>query len=166
MEKKPAKYCTTYGPPLTMSSFSSPFEDLINQMTNEVFSAFPNRVKSMTSVAYPKTDVYKRGQDLVLEAFVPFVKKEDLRVEWSDSNVLTISGEVSEEHKSDSKGKDYYLKELRRSNFSRSFIIPEENIKSHTGIEAHLDEGGILKVVVKNSFVEPKPPERKLIEIT
>jgi HSP20 family protein len=61
-----------------------------------------------------------RGEDLVLEAHLPGIKLDEVKVEVSDG-VLSVSGERREEHEGEEGGRE----EQRRA-FSRSAILPRD----------------------------------------
>ncbi len=139
--------------------FYSPFEAYFDQVFNDFLSEFPSTIKTINQGnslrTYPKTDIYAEGSDVVVEALVPFVKKENLEVKL-DGNVLLISGSCGET--TESKDRGYILKEIKRSKFTRSFSIPEEIKKNIQDMDASLNDG-VLKIVLKGAM--EKPPSLK-----
>ncbi len=71
----------------------------------------------------PSVDIFEDGDDVVVKAEIPGVKKEDLDVTITD-NSLTISGEKKQEEKVDKK--DFHRVERSYGTFSRSFRLPED----------------------------------------
>jgi HSP20 family protein len=68
-------------------------------------------------------DVIEADGKFTVSVAVSGMSKEDVDVEVSPENVLTIRGRISEEHRSPENG-TYYLRELRRSAFERSLSLP------------------------------------------
>ncbi|KAM0828332.1 hypothetical protein ACQ4PT_067624 [Festuca glaucescens] len=95
----------------------------------------------------------------VFKADLPGVKKEEVKVEVEDGNVLVVSGERTKE-KEDKKEK-WHRVERSSGKFVRRFQLPE-NAKMEE-VKAGL-ENGVLTVTVPK--VEIKKPEVKAIEIS
>jgi len=129
-----------------MSVRSSGFEDFYNMLDdffNDTWSA-PRR--SLLSDTF-KVDVQENENEYCIDAELPGVKKEDLRLEMNEGR-LTISVErgesQSEEHK------NYIHRERRYSSMQRSIYLREA---SPDGISAKL-ENGVLNILV------PKQPKK------
>lgn len=90
----------------------------------------------------PSCDMYEEGNELVVKADLPGVKKEDIKVDLS-GNMITISGEKKEEEKTEREG--YYRFERSHGSFYRRFDLPEgfdtDKVKAHY-------EDGVLEVRV------------------
>ena len=73
--------------------------------------------------AYPRVDIFERDGSYVIEADVPGLNKEDLRVSL-DEGVLTIQGERKQEKREDHP----HVHRLERlyGGFTRSFTLPED----------------------------------------
>ncbi|XP_051222833.1 16.9 kDa class I heat shock protein 1 [Lolium perenne] len=95
----------------------------------------------------------------VFKADLPGVKKEEVKVEVEDGNVLVVSGERSRE-KEDKNDKWHHV-ERSSGKFVRRFRLPE-NAKVEE-VKAGL-ENGVLTVTVPK--VEVKKPEVKAIDIS
>jgi HSP20 family protein len=97
------------------------------------------RLAEMKEVA-PSCDMYEEGNELVVKADLPGVKKEDIKVDVS-GNMITISGEKKKEEKSEQEG--YYRFERSYGSFYRRFDLPEgldtDKVKAHY-------EDGVLEV--------------------
>jgi len=91
-----------------------------------------------------------------IEVDLPGVKKEDIHVDVSEDNVLTISGE--RKTKEEVKEKDYYKCESSYGKFSRSFTLPSnadaESISANS-------EDAVLEVVIPK-LKEAKSASRKI----
>ena len=95
----------------------------------------------------------------VFKADLPGVKKEEVKVEMEDGNVLVISGERSKEE--EDKYDKWHRVERSSGKFLRRFRLPE-NAKTDQ-VKAGL-ENGVLTVTVPKA--EEKKPEVKAIEIS
>ncbi|MDD4494519.1 MAG: Hsp20/alpha crystallin family protein [Eubacteriales bacterium] len=113
------------------------FGGLINDFFNSdgVFPAFFSAGNSL------RADVRETENEYVVEAEIPGVKKEDIKLDLED-DTLTISVERKFENKEE---KDNYLRmERRYGSFSRSFYV--DNIKNEDVKAEYKD--GILKVTL------------------
>jgi HSP20 family protein len=97
----------------------------------------------------PAMDLVEVGDDLVLKADLPGLRREDVSIEVKDG-VLTISGERKDEHEEKADG--YYRVERTFGSFSRTLTLPK-GIEAD-GIVADFADG-VLEVKI------PKPEERK-----
>ncbi|NP_001146967.1 16.9 kDa class I heat shock protein 1 [Zea mays] len=95
----------------------------------------------------------------VFKADLPGVKKEEVKVEVEDGNVLLISGQRSREK--EDKGDKWHRVERSSGQFVRRFRLPE-NAKTEE-VRAAL-ENGVLTVTVPKA--EVKKPEVKSIQIS
>ncbi|CAO2204780.1 unnamed protein product [Urochloa humidicola] len=95
----------------------------------------------------------------VFKADLPGVKKEEVKVEVEDGNVLVISGERSKEK--EDKNDKWHRVERSSGKFLRRFRLPE-NAKTDQ-VKAGL-ENGVLTVTVPKA--EEKKPEVKSVEIS
>ncbi|KAK6116105.1 hypothetical protein DH2020_008374 [Rehmannia glutinosa] len=88
------------------------------------------------------------------------VKKEDLRVQVEDSNILQISGDrvVEKEEENDK----WHRVERRRGSFSRRFRLPES--ADVEGIRCGL-EHGVLTVEVPKKEVQEEPRNVRFIDV-
>lgn len=94
-------------------------------------------------------DVTRTGDDVVVKASLPGVKKDDVDVTIEDS-VLTIRANVAEESEQEKPG--YLLKERRTGSFYRAVRLPE-TVDSENATSAYGD--GVLTIKL------PKLEEKK-----
>jgi HSP20 family protein len=80
------------------------------------------RMPEMEEVS-PKVDIFEEGENFVVKAEIPGMKKEEIEVNLTD-DMVTISGEKKKEEKVEKK--DYYRLERSYGSFSRSFRLPKE----------------------------------------
>ena len=126
------------------------FEDVFNDKVSPFFS-------SMVAPSF-KVDISEDDSAIFIEADMPGVKKEDIKVSMED-DVLTISAERNK--KEEEKKKGYHRVERSWGSLSRSFTVGE-NIDAEK-IEAAYDNG-VLKIKVPK--IEPKPKTGKEISVS
>ena len=97
----------------------------------------------------PAMDLVEVGDELVLKADLPGLRREDVSIEAKDG-VLTISGERKDEHEEKADG--YYRVERTFGSFSRALTLPK-GVEAE-GIAADFSDG-VLEVRI------PKPEDRK-----
>lgn len=97
----------------------------------------------------PAVDVYQDKDNVIVETPLAGIdpEKVDISIE---NDVLTISGRTEE--KKEVKREDYYRKEVRGGNFSRSVILPM-SVKAHEASAESVK--GMLKITI------PKADEAK-----
>ncbi|XP_047053392.1 16.9 kDa class I heat shock protein 1-like [Lolium rigidum] len=142
------------------SSVFDPFADL----WADPFEAFRSIVPAMsdsdtTAFANARMDWKETPEAHMFKADLPGVKKEEVKVEVEDGNVLVVSGERTKEK--EDKNEKWHRVERSSGKFVRRFRLPE-NTKVEE-MKAGL-ENGVLTVTVPK--VEVKKPEVKAIEIS
>ncbi len=103
----------------------------------------------------PQVELFERGNNLVVRADLPGVKKEDLNIEVQD-DMLTISGERRSEEEENREG--FYRSERSYGSFYRSIPLPNE-VKADQVNATFRD--GVLEVILP----APKQEERKAKKI-
>ena len=132
------------------------FESFQNQI-KKYFDDFPSFGVNFENSFAPRIDISEKNDKILVEAEIPGVKKEDLKITLQD-NILTIKGEKKKEE--ESKDKNYYRCERTYGSFSRSFTLPVE--VNTEKVDAKFNDG-MLKIELKK--VEPKKAQEKLIEL-
>jgi len=99
----------------------------------------------------PQVEVFRRGDNVVVRADLPGLKKEDVNVEVED-DVLTISGERNEEHEEKREG--FYRSERSYGEFYRAIPLPE-GVNSDQ-CEASFKDG-VLEVTLRAPKRQEKP---------
>ncbi len=97
----------------------------------------------------PTTDIFARGDDLVIRSELPGVLPEDCEVSFSHG-YLTIAGE----RRQDNAEVIYYASERFRGAFRREITLPEG--VDEEDIEAQFDDG-LLEVTVKDAAESTGP---------
>lgn len=110
------------------------------------------------SVFTPALDIYETADGLVLEADLPGVSGENLRV-CVQGNVLEIYGKVKWPVPDNAR---LIHEEMRLGNFFRSFILPEE--VDADAISAEFQNGVLRLVLPKLSRAKPRRIEVKIAQ--
>lgn len=132
-------------------------DDFMN--LRSIFDDFFNDslIPSFLSNAHPiKADIRETEKDYVVEAEIPGVKKEDLKLDLRD-DTLTISVEHNEENKEERE--NYIRRERKSGSYSRSFYV--ENVR-HEGVSAKYADGVLTIVLPKQ---EAGKENKRKIEI-
>jgi len=114
-----------------------------------------------TALARTNVDWHENEKEHIFSAEIPGVRKEDVKVEVEDGNVLKISGEKTreEEHKGDA----WNRVERSFGSFMRRFRLPE-NAKAE-GIRCTMQDG-VLRVVVPKDEEAQKQRNVRSIDIS
>jgi HSP20 family protein len=127
--------------------------------SNSLFPSFASTNSETAAFAGARIDWKETPEAHVFKADVPGLKKEEVKVEVEDGNVLQISGERNKEQ--EEKTDTWHRVERSSGKFMRRFRLPE-NAKTDQ-IRASM-ENGVLTVTVPKE--EVKKPEVKPIQIT
>lgn len=103
-----------------------------------------------------KTDVSENDKEYVIEAELPGVKKEDIKVDLKD-DILTIS--VENNQVINEEGKNYIRKERRYGSQSRNYYLNNVN---EAGVTAKFDNGILTLTLPK---AQGATDNRKRIDI-
>ncbi|MFO7761410.1 MAG: Hsp20/alpha crystallin family protein [Thermodesulfobacteriota bacterium] len=101
-----------------------PFSNMENMM-RRMWEGFPFReLREDLDITWsPRLDVSETDKTVEIEADLPGMKKEDIKVSM-ENNILTIQGERKEEEKKEDK--QYHYVERTTGSFYRSFQVPAE----------------------------------------
>lgn len=139
-----------------------PFKDLfdlqkeINRLFETSFSRLPQRFISEESFA-PAIDLYEDENEYVVEAELPGLKQDEIKVSVED-DILTISGEKKREK--EVKKENLYRSERFYGKFERQIVLPQNTEKDN--IKASY-KNGVLKVVIpKKEEAKPKRVDIKV----
>jgi HSP20 family protein len=126
---------------------------------DEMFNRFPSffgRWPRFTAEGEPEwapsADISETGDEYLIRAVLPGVKKEDVEVTYEDG-MLTLSGERRQEK--EEKEEKFHKIESFYGNFSRSFGLPDAIDANLIRAEA---KEGVLTVHVPKTKVETKKP--------
>lgn len=137
--------------------FLTPFSTLFDDFFNDSFDFLGKDFFGKGT--YPKVDVRDEPNQLVLEAEVPGLKKDQVKVEL-DNGILRIKGEKKETD--EKKSKSYIHRELKHSSFCRSFAVGD-NIDVEK-LSAKFEDG-VLEITFPKKVVEQPKAAVKQIEI-
>jgi HSP20 family protein len=131
-----------------MTDFAYLF-DQMDRIAQEVLGNGPR-----TRVATLPVDVYDRGEELVVRAFVPGIHADSLDI-TIDDGVLTISGTFPELYDADEAGNwSWYTRELRGGSFQRSFNLPFK--VDVEGVNATIEDGLLWLTLPKAAEAKPR----------
>lgn len=108
-------------------------------------------VRSHASAWAPVTDIFTRGEDMVIQCDLPGVEREDIDISFS-GGILTISGE--RKLPADKQQASFYVSERNYGAFRRSLTVPED-VDSDEVKAAFSD--GLLEVVLTGGARTPGP---------
>lgn len=118
---------------MELEPFTSPF-DLLQEMTRW-FEGGSQMTKA-------PVDVYETEDALVAELAVPGFAKDEIEIAL-EGGVLTVRGEHKAQSERTDENRRYYLQEVSRQSFVRSFTLPVEVDTQQ--VRAELDNG-LLKI--------------------
>jgi HSP20 family protein len=99
-------------------------------------------------------DIWERDNRIMIKAAAPGIKPEDLDVTLHEG-VLTISGEIRNEHEDTQNESKVYQREFRYGRFTRSLRLPEDIDEG--AIDAELKDGFVLVTVPRKQLPESQP---------
>lgn len=100
----------------------------------------------------PTVDIYEEGNELVMHADLPGMKKDDIKIDLSE-NILTLSGEKKRTEKLEKE--DYYRYERSFGSFVRRFELPGD--LDVDKINAHFEDGVLeLRIPIKEAAKKHK----------
>jgi HSP20 family protein len=130
--------------------FAAFWRDPFGSFWNDPFSLFERELRPwMTAGRRPSTmwvpqiETFQRGDQFVVRADLPGLKKENVNIELRD-DVLTIEGERREEHEEDREG--FYRSERSYGGFCRVVPLPEGAIPESA--KATFNDG-VLEVTIQ-----------------
>jgi len=153
---------------MTLIKFN-PVRDLLdierefNKMFNTLGSRFGITHKEVIDEKYdnavwmPLTDISEDKDNFYLKADLPGIKKEDVKISYTDGTI-SISGERNQEK--ETKDKKYHRIERSYGKYYRSFNIPTE-IKEDK-ISADFKNGQLTITIPKAEEVKPKEIDIKV----
>jgi len=104
----------------------------------------------------PKNNLCEDDKNYYIQLDLPGMSKEQIHMELSEDNIITISGERAKKH----DGMKISKMECEYGKFSRSFSVPETaNIEK---IEAKM-ENGVLEVIIPKA--EAPKTQRRTIQV-
>lgn len=115
------------------------FETLFNQVYNE----FHGCDFELSYKGYPRVDIYDADNELLIEASVPGLTKDEVRVDYQRGYIVICGDSTVDKTRNLEK---YQHKELHRSTFCRSFRVSQDKFDIDK-IDAKV-ENGLLKILI------------------
>ena len=137
--------------------FDRAFNELTRMMLRDLaswLSTWGDGELSTRRTWIPATDIFRKGEHLVIHMDIPGVSPESLDVTINDEGVLTVKGE----RKWDEGEVDAFCCERYYGEFERSIQLPEGVDTEH--IEASYKDGVLeLRIPYREA---PKPSQRRI----
>ena len=103
--------------------FERRFEDFFRRPFSMMESPWWTRWPGLAGEVSPAMDIYEEGDDIVVKAEMPGMKKEEIHIDINEKSV-TVSGEKKKEEKVERK--DYVHLERTYGSFARTFAVPSQ----------------------------------------
>jgi HSP20 family protein len=147
---------------------SSPFElmEEMDRMFDRLFRDFgaPRRSwlsrgeRQMQSLWTPRVEAFQRGDQFIVRAELPGLKKDDVQVEVTDEAV-TVQGQRREEREEEREG--FYHSEVEYGHFHRTIPLPDSVIADSAKASF---KDGVLEITMQAAPAEARRGRR--LEIT
>jgi len=131
--------------------------ETLGQRMQRYFDDFPSFGFEHVGNFSPRIDISEDEKNVFVEAELPGVKKDELKLTLHD-NILTIKGEKKKE--TEKKEKNYYRSERCYGSFQRSITLPVE-VDSNK-VDTKFDNGTLTLKIEK---LQPTPVKVKEIEL-
>ena len=164
--KKTTKAVTKVEPTKALSPFKEMekrfevMEKQIEDFIRRPFSFLPSWMPMMKTHRMeefaPSIDVLTEGDEVVVKAELPGLKKEDIDITLTE-DTITISGEKKKEEKINKK--DYHSIERSYGSFKRTFSLPSE-VQAERASAKFKD--GVLEIKIPKTE-EAKKKEKKIM---
>ncbi|MEW6109551.1 MAG: Hsp20/alpha crystallin family protein [Nitrospirota bacterium] len=162
MGKKESKELTKSEPARALSPFEEMerrFEEFFRRPFSLLGPSWWPRLRMPEMEEFtPSVDIFEEGDEVVVKAEIPGMKKEEIEVNLTD-NTVTISGEKKKEEKVEKKG--YYRLERSFGSFKRTFQMPTE-VQTDKAKAKFKD--GVLEVRAPKTEEAKKKEKKILIE--
>jgi len=131
--------------------------DSFHDTIQKYFEDFSLTRSSFSETFSPKIDISEEKNKIIVEAEIPGVNKEDLKITLQD-NILTLEGEKKKVDQE--KEKNFYRIERTYGSFKRSFTLPLD-VDSEK-VDAKFEDG-LLKISLQK--IEEKKKIAKNIKL-
>jgi HSP20 family protein len=109
-------------------SYPGSIFDEFDRITTDFWTTFPNTINPIVfdkDVGFPKIIAYEDEDLLTIQASVPYLSKEDITIDIDkEKRLIQISADAHQAE--NAAGRVYYLREIPRSGFKRSFTISKK----------------------------------------
>ena len=161
MAKQESKEIVKTEPARALSPFEEMerrFEDLFRRPFSLMEPSWWPRLRMPEMEVSLKVDIFEEGDNFVLKAEVPGLKKEEIEVNLTD-DMITVSGEKKKEEKVEKK--NYYRVERSYGSFTRSFHLPKE-VQTDKAKATFKD--GVLEVKIPKTEAAKKKEKKVPVE--
>ena len=133
----------------------SPFGELrrVAEMMDRTFTPVDNEARLQPAFNVP-LDIWEKDGNIIIKAAAPGVKAQDLDLTIEDG-VLTLSGEVRNEHEEKQNEGRVYQREFRYGRFSRSIRLPDDVDEEQ--IDAELSDGFVMVTIPRKQLPQTQP---------
>ena len=143
---------------------SSPFAEMekyVEKLFGHPFPFFshpliPASLLAQMKVPAPSVDIFEEGNEVVVKAEIPGMKKEDIEVSITEDS-LTISGEKKQEEKIEKK--EYHRIERSYGSFRRCFSLPD-------GVDGEKASASFKEGILEIRLPKTKASKRKAIAVS
>jgi len=166
--KKTEKALTKVEPTTALSPFKEmekrfevlerQFEDFFRRPSSFLPSWMPRITMHRMEEFAPSIDIMTEGDNVVVKAELPGMKKEDIDVDLTE-DTITISGEKQKEEKVEKK--DYHSIERSYGSFKRSFSLPSQ-VQTEKASAKFKD--GVLEIKIPKTEEAKKKEKKVMIE--
>jgi len=145
----------------TRDEFLTPFDRLFDDFFKNTLPGLSKDVGEdfFSKGSYPKVNVIDGEDNVVIEAAVPGLNKEDIQVQIHD-DILTIKAESNQS--AEVKNSQFLKREIKRSAFQRSFNLGENLDQGKVDGQC---ENGILRLIIPKVVPEEKEKTIRTIDI-
>lgn len=134
------------------------FEDSFRRPFSLLPSWWPRLKMPEVEEISPSVDILTEGDDVVVKAELPGMKKEDIDVSLT-KDTITISGDKKKEERIEKK--DYYSLERSYGSFKRSFSLPAD-VQTEKASAKFKD--GLLEIRIPKTEEAKKKEKKVMIE--
>ena len=138
-------YMTTYRPRFGLKPHRH------TSLLDGFFTPFTSDYNEVGNGLRPAVDIYEKDEKIIVEAELPGIEKEKIKVDVK-GRLLTLSGEHDREE--ETKEDDGYRRERRFGKFERTFKLPFEVTEEH--IDASYTNGVLVLKIEKPEEQKPK----------
>jgi HSP20 family protein len=141
--------------------FFSPHDVLMDRVFNKMFPSSAKELGPLFEArAYPRVDIRETDKQFVLEAEIPGLSKDQVKVEVKEDSLI-IRGEKRDDTTKEGK---YNVREIKRSSFIRSFTLPPDVVNKDS-VKAKFQDGLLEITIDKVKPTPPPAPATKVIDI-
>lgn len=144
---------------LKPEEFIAPFDAMINDFFNHTGMSKTIPSEFFQKGKYPKCNVSEGENFVLIEAGVPGLTKEDIKIELTDDTLSISSSSKNKKEKTTS----YIKKELKETSWRRSFFL-NDSLDTQT-IKANV-ENGLLTIKINKLVPNKTTSKSRVIEIT